>query len=57
MSPRAFVQCFRRGTASGVAARAVRGVRARTVPARWLTGAVGALFVLLAARLATLERN
>jgi threonine/homoserine/homoserine lactone efflux protein len=39
-----------------LAARAGRSVRARATTARWLTGAVGALFVLLAARLATLER-
>jgi threonine/homoserine/homoserine lactone efflux protein len=30
---------------------------ATSAAARWLTGAVGALFVLLAARLATLERS
>ena len=40
-----------------LAARAGRRVRARPFEARWLTGAVGALFVLLAARLATLERS
>ncbi len=40
-----------------LAARAGRSVRAHATAARWLTGAVGALFVLLAARLATLERN
>ena len=40
-----------------LAARAGRRVRARPFAARWLTGAVGALFVLLAARLATLERS
>ena len=40
-----------------LAARAGRSVRARATTARWLTGAVGALFVLLAARLATLERT
>jgi len=40
-----------------LAARAGRNVRARATTARWLTGAVGALFVLLAARLATLERT
>lgn len=40
-----------------VAARAGSRVRASASAARWLSGAVGALFVLLAARLATLERN
>lgn len=40
-----------------LAARAGGRVRAHASAARWLTGAVGALFVLLAARLATLERN
>jgi len=40
-----------------LAARAGRSVRARATTARWLRGAVGALFVLLAARLATLERT
>jgi threonine/homoserine/homoserine lactone efflux protein len=40
-----------------LAARAGRSFRARATTARWLTGAVGALFVLLAARLATLERT
>ena len=40
-----------------LAARAGSRVRASASAARWLTGAVGALFVLLAARLATLERN
>ena len=39
-----------------LAARAGRRVRANASAARWLTGAVGALFVVLAARLATLER-
>ncbi len=39
------------------AARAGRRVRAHAAAARWLTGAVGALFVLLAARLATLEHR
>ena len=40
-----------------LAARAGDRVRARRSAARWLTGALGALFVLLAARLATLERT
>jgi threonine/homoserine/homoserine lactone efflux protein len=40
-----------------LAARAGRRVRTHAQAARWLTGAVGALFVLLAARLATLERS
>jgi len=40
-----------------LAARAGQRVRASTIAARWLTGAVGALFVLLAARLATLDRR
>ena len=40
-----------------LAARAGGRVRANASAARWLTGAVGALFVLLAARLATVERN
>ena len=40
-----------------LAARAGGRIRAHASAARWLTGAVGALFVLLAARLATLERN
>jgi len=40
-----------------LAARAGRRVRTHARAARWLTGAVGALFVLLAARLATLERS
>jgi len=39
-----------------VAARAGRRLRGSAVLARWFTGAVGALFVLLAGRLATLER-
>ena len=41
----------------GSAARAGRRMRHSARAARWLTGAVGALFVLLAARLATLERS
>ena len=40
-----------------LASRAGRGLRQSARAARWLTGAVGALFVLLAARLATLERS
>jgi threonine/homoserine/homoserine lactone efflux protein len=40
-----------------LAARAGRRVHRHAVAARWLTGTVGALFVLLAARLATLERR
>jgi len=40
-----------------LASRAGRGLRESARAARWLTGAVGALFVLLAARLATLERS
>ena len=40
-----------------LAARAGRRVRTHALAARWLTGAVGALFVLLAGRLATLERS
>jgi len=39
-----------------LASRAGRGLRASARAARWLTGAVGGLFVLLAARLATLEK-
>jgi len=40
-----------------LAARAGSRVRTHARSARWLTGAVGALFVLLAARLATLNRS
>jgi threonine/homoserine/homoserine lactone efflux protein len=40
-----------------MASRAGRGLRESARMARWLTGAVGALFVLLAARLATLSRS
>lgn len=40
-----------------LAARAGRRFRANAALARWMTGAIGALFVALAARLATLERN
>jgi len=40
-----------------LAARAGKRIRASSLAARWLSGAVGALFVLLAARLATLERS
>lgn len=40
-----------------LAARAGRRARSYPRAARWLTGALGALFVLLAARLATLERG
>ena len=40
-----------------LAARAGSRVRAHAQATRWLTGTLGALFVLLAARLATLERN
>jgi threonine/homoserine/homoserine lactone efflux protein len=40
-----------------LAGRAGRGLRESARAARWLTGAVGALFVVLAARLATLERS
>jgi len=40
-----------------LAARAGSRVRASASAARWLTGAVGALFVVLAARLVTLERT
>jgi threonine/homoserine/homoserine lactone efflux protein len=40
-----------------LAARAGGRVRAHAVAARWLTGSIGALFVLLAARLAMLERR
>jgi threonine/homoserine/homoserine lactone efflux protein len=39
-----------------LASRAGRGLRDSARWSRWLTGAVGGLFVLLAARLATLER-
>lgn len=39
-----------------LASRAGRGLRGSARAARWLTGAVGALFVLMAARLATLEK-
>jgi len=40
-----------------LAGHAGRGLRESARAARLLTGAVGALFVLLAARLATLQRN
>ena len=40
-----------------LAAHAGSRVRAHRSAARWLTGTIGALFVLLAARLAMLERN
>ena len=40
-----------------LSAKAGGRIRTHASAARWLTGAVGALFVLLAARLATLERN
>ena len=40
-----------------LASRAGRSFRESARAARWLTGAVGALFMLLAARLATLERT
>jgi threonine/homoserine/homoserine lactone efflux protein len=40
-----------------LAARAGGRLRAHAAAARWLTGSIGALFVLLAARLATLERR
>ena len=40
-----------------LSAQAGRRIRTRAQAARWLSGAVGGLFVLLAARLATLERN
>jgi threonine/homoserine/homoserine lactone efflux protein len=40
-----------------LASRAGRGLRESARAARWLSGALGALFVLLAARLATLERS
>jgi threonine/homoserine/homoserine lactone efflux protein len=40
-----------------LAARAGGRIRAHARAARWLSGAVGGLFVLLAARLATLERS
>ncbi len=40
-----------------VASRAGRGLRESARLSRWLTGAVGALFVLLAARLATVSRS
>jgi threonine/homoserine/homoserine lactone efflux protein len=40
-----------------LASRAGRGLRESARLARWLTGAVGALFVLLAARLATVSRS
>ena len=39
-----------------VASRAGHGLRDSARWSRWLTGAVGGLFVLLAARLATLEK-
>jgi threonine/homoserine/homoserine lactone efflux protein len=39
-----------------LASRASRGLRASARLSRWLAGAAGALFVALAARLATLER-
>jgi threonine/homoserine/homoserine lactone efflux protein len=40
-----------------LASRAGRGLRASARLSRWLTGGLGALFVALAARLATLERH
>jgi threonine/homoserine/homoserine lactone efflux protein len=40
-----------------LSARAGGRIRSHARAARWLTGAVGTLFVLLAARLATLERS
>jgi threonine/homoserine/homoserine lactone efflux protein len=40
-----------------LAAQAGSRVRANRSAARWLTGAIGAIFVLLAARLAMLDRN
>ena len=40
-----------------LASCAGHGLRASAALSRWLTGAVGALFVALAARLATLERS
>lgn len=40
-----------------LSARAGNRIRTHAQAARWLTGTVGALFVLLAGRLATLERN
>src|SRR5258705_6598332 len=40
-----------------LASRAYRGLRESARLSRWLTGAVSALFVLLAARLATLSRS
>ena len=40
-----------------LSAQAGRRIRTHAQAARWLSGAVGGLFVLLAARLATLERN
>ena len=39
-----------------LASRAGRGLRGSARAARWLAGAVGGLFVLLAARLATIEK-
>ncbi|MEP7275283.1 MAG: LysE family transporter, partial [Betaproteobacteria bacterium] len=40
-----------------LASRAGRGLRESARAARWLGGALGTLFVLLAARLASLERT
>jgi threonine/homoserine/homoserine lactone efflux protein len=40
-----------------MASRAGRGLRESARLARWLTGAVGALFILLAVRLATVSRS
>jgi threonine/homoserine/homoserine lactone efflux protein len=40
-----------------LSAQAGRRIRTHAQAARWLSGAVGAVFVLLAARLATLERH
>jgi threonine/homoserine/homoserine lactone efflux protein len=40
-----------------LSAQAGTRVRTHATAARWLSGAVGGLFVALAARLATLERN
>jgi len=49
--------CVSTTAAVWLSAQAGRRMRTHAEAARWLSGAVGALFVLLAARLATLERS
>ena len=52
-----FTSLFVNVPVAWLAARAGSRVRAHRCAARWLTGSIGALFVLLAARLAMLDRN